>query len=103
MAAEARDHTGSALCHQVERIAEMESRNRAPRSLELAAAAAREHDRRSVVAVLQAGGNDSHHALMPLGMEKAQRVRVAGRFGRASVELRERFFLHCRLDIAALA
>ena len=76
---EAEDRARRALRHEIERIAQVESGDRAPRSLELMLAAARKHDDRPVIAVLQPRRDDADHALVPLRPMHAQRERVRRR------------------------
>ena len=56
-----------------------------------------------MVAVLETRRDDADDALMPVGMEKTQRVRVSGTVGGARLDLRQRFLVHRRLDVAPLA
>ena len=86
--------------HPVERVAQVQAGDRAARAADLAVVAARERDGGPVKAVLDAPGHDADHALVPGGVEQAQRVAVPEilRFDR-----RERSFLHAGLDLAPLA
>src|SRR5437868_14398874 len=65
MTAKAAYKPGRPLGHQIEPVAEIESANRPARAAELALRAARENDRGSVVAVLQAGRHDADDTLVP--------------------------------------
>jgi hypothetical protein len=101
VAAEARDDAGRALRDEVERIPQMEAGDRAAGPLELVPAAARKHDRRPVILVLEARRDDPHDALVPFRAEQAQRER-ARRVG-AGGDVGESLLLHRRLDVAPLA
>ncbi len=104
VAAELREQARGALGREVERVAQVEAGDRAPRALELAAGAAGEHDGRTMVAVLEPPGDDADDALMPIGVEEAERVRIRlGAVDGAGFERGQRLFLHRRLDVAALA
>ena len=54
-----------ALRHQIQRIAQMEARNRATGALELSLVTRRKHDRRPVMCLAQATGHNTHDTLMP--------------------------------------
>ena len=107
MAAEAQQHAGVALGHQVQRIAQVKAGDRAARALELVLLArrlaGREHEGRAVQLVLDARGDDAHHAFVEVGVEHAD---GGGRL-LAFVEQRfhdlHRLLAHAALDVAALA
>ena len=82
--AEAGDHAGRALRHDIQRVAQMESGNRASRPLELAAGATRKDDRGTVIAILEPRRHDADDALVPFGAKETKRVRVIRASRRAS-------------------
>ena len=71
MPAKAAQHLGLTLGHQVERIAQMEARDRTARALEQPVGTAREDEGRPMQPVLQAAGDDADHALMEGGSNSA--------------------------------
>ena len=102
MAAEALQHTGLALAHQVQRVAQVEARDRAARALEQAVGAAREHEGRPVQAVLQAAGDDADHAFVEAGVEQRQRGRRS-RSPASAARSALGLLAHAGLDLAPLA
>ena len=104
VSAELREEPRRALGDEVQRVAQMEAGDRPARSLELAAASAREYDGGPVKPVLEPSGDDADDALMPAGVEQAERVGVGmGGIRGACFQRDERVFLHRGFDIAAFA
>jgi hypothetical protein len=68
--AEAQQQARRALGKQVEGIAQVQAGDRTARSLDLAAAAAREGKYRTVQPFLDACGDDADDALVPVGIEQ---------------------------------
>src|SRR4029453_2358514 len=76
VAAEAPDRAGSALCDEVERIAQMESGDRASGPAQLAAVRAGERDDRTVEPVLDPRRHDADHPWVPCRAVEAQAAGV---------------------------
>ena len=107
MAAEAQQHAGVALGHQVERVAQVEAGDRAARALELVLLArrlaGREHEGRPVKLVLDARGDDADHAFVEVGVEHADRRRRLLAFLEQRFGHRQRLLAHVAFDLAPLA
>jgi hypothetical protein len=111
MAAEAQQHAGMALGHQVQRVAQMKAGDRAPRALELMRLARRatggEDEGGAVQTVFQARGHDADHAFVETGVEHAQRGRrlevAVDALGQQRFGNHKGLVAHAALDLAALA
>ena len=100
MAAEAQQQGRVALGDEVERIAQMQTGNRAARTFQFAGAAAGKDEGRPMQLFLDATGDDADHALVPAGVEQRQAGAGTG------VDVGEddrRGVLHVGLDTAPLA
>ena len=107
MAAEAQQHAGMALGHQVERIAQVKAGDRAARAFEFVLLArrlaGREHEGRAVQLVLDARGDDADHAFVEVGVEHADRGRRLLALVEQRVDHQHRLLAHAAFDVAALA
>ena len=72
MATEFCDESRMALGYQVQRIAQMQRGDRAAGAFERAVLTSGEDDGRAMEAVLEAGGENADHALVPVRLEEAQ-------------------------------
>src|SRR6516225_1144016 len=63
--AETPNRARHALVDKVERVTQVEPGNRSTAAAQLVGRTLREHDRRSMKSVLETGGNDADHALVP--------------------------------------
>src|SRR5712691_4530918 len=96
---EAQQQPGHALGDEIQRVAQMQARDRAARALDFAGRASRKRESRAVVAVLDAAGEDPDHALVPGRVVEADAARLA------DGELRQELLglePHVRLDRAPL-
>src|SRR5688572_2402463 len=62
--------------YEIERVAHMQSRDRAPRAFDLAGAAARKRNHRPMPALLDPRGEDADYALVPSRVEQAKAVAL---------------------------
>src|SRR5512140_1381479 len=65
VSAEAQHEARAALRHEIERVAQVEASDGAPRSLELAGGALGEHHGGPMEPILETRGDDADHTLMP--------------------------------------
>src|SRR6266704_5011604 len=96
---EPQQQPGGALGDEIERVAQMQARDRAARALDFAGRALRKREGRAMVAVLDAAGEDPDHALVPGRIVETDAARLA------DGELREELIglePHVRLDRAPL-
>ncbi|KAG1443927.1 hypothetical protein G6F57_017957 [Rhizopus arrhizus] len=75
MAAELADQVGMALGHEVPRVAQVHVGNRTARAADFVVARRRESQRGAPEFLFQAGGDQAHHARVPVGIEQAGRHR----------------------------
>src|SRR5438094_3215627 len=84
VAAKPCDDVGRSLGHQIERVSEMETRDRSAGSAQATVLCASEHNGWPMETILEPRCDDPHDALMPIRTVQAQRVRVGtcpiGRF-----------------------
>jgi len=100
MAAKAHDQIGMTFGNQIERIAQMQARDRAPGTFDDVVAAFGKHDGRAMQFVFDAAGDDADHALMPVVAIQAD---APSRIDRDACEDRFGFFAHARFNFAARA
>jgi hypothetical protein len=104
VSAELREEPGCALGNEVQRVAQVEAGDRPARSLELAAASAREYDGGPVKAVLEPSGDDADRRPDASRRRTGRACRQSAWAASAAraFERDERVFLHRGFDIATL-
>ena len=100
MPAEFADQPRMLGCHRIQRIADMQARHRTRRTFEQAIAGIGKGNRRPVVTLLQARGEDADHPLVPIRFEQAQAERHVRQ--RQVLELGQGFALHALFDGLAI-
>src|SRR5262245_54729166 len=99
MPAEALEQPRFSLVYPIQRVAQMQVRDRAPRSAQLASLSARKRQDRAVKAAPNARGQDADDPLMPAGVVQREPECIARR---EPLEMGERLVMHVRLDAATL-
>ena len=97
VAPELEDQAGMTDRNAVERIAQVQSRDGAPRTADLTGTAARESEGRAVKLFLDTAGDDADNPLVPVGIEQAQMNRRRSHV----LECSERAILHFRFNRAS--